>query len=384
MAKRFRGLWAHDTENLRLILGAEIEKLQCHPVLIAMMGHPCTGRKVAAYLLAATLKCPLVKEEDIQAKSNYQDEEENEDEVQALITRGWDKPPSLEDLQRQLLETANTYDAGETPKFIMKMSVDGEKYECVSKVLVSIVSRLYPDHHQVKGRCGNGHAIDYTDEQENYETSCNDCSKPVSGFNSYKCSRQGCNFILHKSCAKQLPSELRVIEHGIWTIHLRNAEDYKSSGGVRCSCCEELITGYFYRINNLSVLDLKCLLLPSKRRVKLHKHRLQLTFDSSGFACGACGIYYDYPLALHYFCRRCPFKVDVNCAWLPDTAIYKTHKYPFKLTLCPQDDTKQELYCMFCQEIIDPNYWMYNCEGDCDHPAHARCLVPSARPPEND
>lgn len=165
------------------------------PIIVAMKGHRCTGRRLVSFSLAVTLRCSLLKEDDISEEeainqpSNYQmlrnfvarqlqvagsvviDSELSDpslfSQLQNLtkstkttffiiecrpsnvvelwqdldravgdktIANWWDKPSSLEHLQR-LLKTNSDYDIGDVPKLVVDVMPSGDFKKSVSDVL---------------------------------------------------------------------------------------------------------------------------------------------------------------------------------------------------------------------------------------------------------
>ncbi|GMP36380.1 hypothetical protein CsSME_00008524 [Camellia sinensis var. sinensis] len=436
MAKQLQLRVIKAAKNLPTLLGEEAQKL-CHPIIIATKGHPCTGRRLLAFLLAATLRCPLIKEDDIGEEPNqasnyrlvcqiassqlefglsvvvdsqlcnksqftqleslskctetplvivecqalyesklWQSLEKVEDA--AFATRWWDKPSSMEDLRRLLGEfnAHSDYDVANIPKFIATITPAEDIKKCVSYALQSIANLVEADRHQAQTAKCECHEFEFGDEQENKQVKCAECLQKITGP-IYKCNK--CNFIFHKSCT-ELPI---MMQHPSdpFPLYLKNGAAENHKGEAKCNCCKQILTGYFYGNTSDSSgsvhLDLNCLFLPFNRIVKFHNHPLRLSLEEVDFKCDACGILIDQKLS--YTCNRCGFRIDPNCAWLPETAVFERHRHLFKLSLSPRDDS-DEYYCDVCETERDPNYWIYYC-AECDYPSHTRCLVPAAWPP---
>ena len=267
------------------------------------------------------------------------------------------------------------YDTGDIPKFTADIATTGDISKCVSELLQSFVAHFKPPDRSSK--C-YAHLVRFQDEQEN----CKQCQQSISAP-SYRCSR--CDLIFHKSCT-ELPQEFSInMDMNNYVLSLRYADDDHNED-VRCSCCEQLIKGYYYDDCGgvkFGQLDLDCIFLPFIRTTKFHEHPLTLFFAREDYKCGACGI--DSKKRPCYTCCICEYNeyitIDPHCALSPETAEYVGHRHPFELTLSPvqeQDDSGKPAYCDFCSEERDPNYWMYCCAENC-YTAHLRCLVPAEK-----
>ncbi|XP_052200436.1 uncharacterized protein LOC127806903 [Diospyros lotus] len=340
-----------------------------HPIIVAMKGPPCTERRLVALWLAASFRCFLLKEDDfhdcisttqefyhmvpqivesqlqfglsIIIDSELSDHSQfsqlkdvakaNETPlfiVECIIQTNELKLCRIQEEEKEDIVMA--YDTGDIPKFTADITTTGDISKCVSELLQSFVAHFKPPDRSSK--C-NWHLVRFQDEQE--KENCKQCQQSISAP-SYRCKH--CDLIFHKSCT-DLPQEFSIdMDINNYVLSLRYADDDHNED-VRCSCCEQLIKGYYYDDCGMKFgqLDLDCIFLPFIRTTKFHEHPLILFFAREDYKCGACGI--DSKKRPRYTCWICQYDkyitIDPHCALSPETAEYEGHRHPFELTVSP-------------------------------------------------
>ncbi|KAK5826589.1 hypothetical protein PVK06_021515 [Gossypium arboreum] len=166
------------------------------------------------------------------------------------------------------------------------------------------------------------------------------CMLPISNI-FYYCSE--CPFFLHKTCAG-LPS---IKQH--W-FHQSNAIIY-FKGFQRCIFCFRCCSGFFYKINEMWDMCLRCAKVADIIECEGHQHFLFFDFNYEE-KCNGCGADSDY-------------------GTLPHSALHKIDEHMLKLTY---DDDKEQSYCDICERKRDPRLWYYSCSM-CDTTAHPKCVL---------
>ncbi|CAK9179582.1 unnamed protein product [Ilex paraguariensis] len=193
---------------------------------------------------------------------------------------------------------------------------------------------------------------------------CNACVQPIS-LPFYGCRQ--CNYFMHLGCA-HLPDE---VQHPSHPEHLLKLGRFTSIYSlITCDCCNMNSNGLFYWCKTCKFyVDVKCAFLPSTIKHESHKHPLVLG-EGSHSVCKSCG----YKSSTFIFrCDTCNFNLDYNCALLSKNVKHRWDQHPFILTYRPPNDHPDEFHCEFCEEEINPQYWMYYCHH-CDQSLYARCI----------
>ncbi|KAI8011724.1 hypothetical protein LOK49_LG06G02704 [Camellia lanceoleosa] len=197
---------------------------------------------------------------------------------------------------------------------------------------------------------------------------CRGCWGQILGF-AYSCSQ--CNFFLHRWCAELPPK----IQHPIHPNHTLTLIAISPSPSYQCNACSEPCDGFTFNCKICSFnLHAMCASIPSTIITGIHNHPLFLRQKRPYLIkCNACrsdcsGTVFE--------CERCALVLDFKCALLPHKVRHKCHIDPLALTYVPVpvDDDSDEFYCDACEELRDPNHWVYYC-ADCEFSAHMTCVV---------
>ncbi|PWA52600.1 hypothetical protein CTI12_AA453490 [Artemisia annua] len=80
------------------------------------------------------------------------------------------------------------------------------------------------------------------DSMKMVEVLCDACVRPITNMSFYKCTDDGCNFVLHLWCTR-LPTEVKMntLRKGIRTLKLLPPVPFAILGVFRCLCCELLL-----------------------------------------------------------------------------------------------------------------------------------------------
>ncbi|XP_021893655.1 uncharacterized protein LOC110811452 [Carica papaya] len=216
--------------------------------------------------------------------------------------------------------------------------------------------------------------------QEDANNCCKACGKICFGP-TYKCAGNSfysytCKFFLHKSCADLLP-EIQHPFHPKHTLSLQAKlpESVPASSG--CSACGQESSGFIYFCAKCTFyMDVNCASLTPSIKYNQHKHLLTL-FDEaeSCFDCNLCG---KTCRGSFLRCVECKFNLHVHChPSLPLTINHECHVDPLTFTkLLVQDDFYEanEFYCDVCEEKRNPEASVYYC-AECDYVAHVRCVI---------
>ncbi|XP_071730518.1 uncharacterized protein [Rutidosis leptorrhynchoides] len=198
---------------------------------------------------------------------------------------------------------------------------------------------------------------------------CNCCVRPLS-FPYYSCTKDECSFVLHKYCS-ELPVTLQC--HQLHPNHPLNLAPVDSGYHARCDGCNNWSNTFMYQCEICTFyLDVNCAFLPNTIKHKLHNHPLLQVIDPN-VRCVACNM---TSPCISYACKVCNFQLDLHCAIRSPQLV--AHRYceghEISLTYHPIDnDHPQNLYCVICEEEMNPNLPLYYC-GICKNSFHLNCI----------
>ncbi|KAL7234080.1 hypothetical protein ACSBR1_017640 [Camellia fascicularis] len=178
------------------------------------------------------------------------------------------------------------------------------------------------------------HALHLSKVQEEDYSHCSVCDQCLSG-SAYSCTKQRCNFDIHKSCF-ELPQEIHHKSHPKHALTLLSSPPYKEYNEFTCNACREIGTGFTYH------------------------------------------------------CKDCKFDLHVKCATLLETVKREDHEHlltllyssPYKKS---EEDSAKDLifYCDVCQFSVDDSCWVYYCQV-CDYGTDLHCVTAEKRPEEEE
>ncbi|KAI3691950.1 hypothetical protein L6452_31753 [Arctium lappa] len=196
---------------------------------------------------------------------------------------------------------------------------------------------------------------------------CNGCTRPLS-LPYYNC-KDGCSFTLHEYCA-ELPLTL---EHQLHPNHSLDLVDtYRDKYFYRCNGCFSLCNNFVYKCETCKFyLDVNCGFLPNTIIHKSHKHPLIQVIDPN-LLCKACD---KTSTSISFACKVCNFQLDMFCAI--QSPHFLTHRYckghEIPLTYPPVEDHPEDFYCDICEEEMHPKFPLYHCHK-CKNSFHLDCI----------
>ncbi|PWA48480.1 zinc finger, PHD-type, DC1 [Artemisia annua] len=218
------------------------------------------------------------------------------------------------------------------------------------------------------------------DSMKMVEVLCNACVRPITNMSFYKCTDDGCNFVLHLWCTR-LPTEVKMgtLRKGIRTLKLLPPVPFAILGVFRCLCCELFCSGFVYSdkevLSGISYeVDVCCAFTPEYITHKSHpNHLLRKHKPSSEKYCRLC--LSDAKTQFFYGCEDCNFYLHPKCALLwPDTIRHKYDKHPMSLRYFPVENYGGDYFCEVCEEEFNPNIGaFYHCD-QCVYSIHLLCV----------
>ncbi|XP_024961239.1 uncharacterized protein LOC112501758 [Cynara cardunculus var. scolymus] len=196
---------------------------------------------------------------------------------------------------------------------------------------------------------------------------CNGCVRPLS-LPYYIC-KDGCSFTLHKYCA-ELPLTL---EHHLHPDHpLDLVDTSEDEYFYRCNGCFSQCNNFVYKcITCKFYLDVNCGFLPNTIIHKSHKHPLTQVMDPKQ-RCKACNRIYR---GISFACKACNFQLDMYCAIRSPQSL--THRYckghEIPLMYPPVEDHPEDFYCDICEKEMHPKFPLYHCHK-CKNSFHLHCI----------
>ncbi|XP_017633802.1 uncharacterized protein LOC108476186 [Gossypium arboreum] len=228
-------------------------------------------------------------------------------------------------------------------------------------VVASEIKHSYHDHKL---------RLTFSGKTKDDDSQCDGCTRPIS-TPFYGCEQ--CKFFLHKDCA-ELPKQMpHPFHRHLLTLSNTHSED----GYSRCSACDRWYQGFQYRCYKRDCrfeIDIQCMLLSNTFKHPRHdEHSLFLDHKNQGRSCSACFRTLNLGDIAYRCMKRCDFSLDVGCATLPLTGLYKYDRHPLKLTYSDDPEPSQH-YCDLCEKEREPNRWFYCCV-DCDNSLHLNCAI---------
>ncbi|KAJ9538772.1 hypothetical protein OSB04_031505 [Centaurea solstitialis] len=192
---------------------------------------------------------------------------------------------------------------------------------------------------------------------------CYGCVRPLS-FPYYNC-KHGCSFNLHKYCV-ELP---RTLEH---QLHVKHSLDLVASEFYKCDGCFSLGNTFAYKCETcMFYLDVNCGFLPNTIIHKSHKHPLSQVIDPN-ILCKACERTFG---GTSFACKACNFHLGIHCAIRSPR--FLTHRYckghEIPLTYPPVEDHPEDFYCDTCEMEMHPKLPLYHCHK-CKNSFHLGCI----------
>ncbi|XP_024961222.1 uncharacterized protein LOC112501743 isoform X2 [Cynara cardunculus var. scolymus] len=196
---------------------------------------------------------------------------------------------------------------------------------------------------------------------------CYGCVRPLS-LPYYNC-KDGCSFTLHKYCA-ELPLTL---EHHLHPDHpLDLVDTSEDEHFYSCNGCFSRGNKFVYKCETCKFyLDVNCGFLPNTIIHKSHKHPLTQVMDPNQ-ACEACDKTFT---GISFACKACNFQLDMYCAIRSPQLL--THRYckghEIPLTYPPVEDHPEDFYCDICEKEMHPKLPLYHCHK-CKNSFHLDCI----------
>ncbi|KAF5441841.1 hypothetical protein F2P56_037216 [Juglans regia] len=187
----------------------------------------------------------------------------------------------------------------------------------------------------------------------------------------YSCEQ--CNFFLHGSCTKLLPKKQLPLFHQHPLTLLSQAPS--PSGIFQCDACDRFQPGFCYRCDLCKYykLDIQCASLPETLKHKGHQHSLSIALNRDRIVCNGC--YDEDPPPLLFVCTECKtFGLCFRCATLPYRVRYEYDLHDYLTLRYSVEDDSGEYYCFICEESRDSRKWFYYCK-ECDFAAHPDCVI---------
>lgn len=202
---------------------------------------------------------------------------------------------------------------------------------------------------------------------------CGACVRPIGDDDMfYNCSE--CSFLLHETCANNLPKKKR---HFLSPTPLSLLNE-KYMAGKECDACLQRCCQGFMYTNGSQNFDLLCISLTVPFNHGSHPDHPLIYLGRNNIAqpkaCQSCGI---RGKGVILGCIKCDFFLDLRCATLPLT-VTTLHRYDdHSLTLCygeKASDNNYTYWCDICERQTNPETWFYTCK-DCGVTLHVFCVL---------
>ncbi|KAI3671471.1 hypothetical protein L1987_87209 [Smallanthus sonchifolius] len=220
-------------------------------------------------------------------------------------------------------------------------------------------------------------SISFHDPMKRIELLCNGCLRPITTTPIYMCGNEDdhCNFVLHEWCSR-LPTELKDHhDHPEHTLFLHSTVLGKFFGVFTCNICYLPCNGFVYYCKKCEYhIDVNCAFLPKEITHASHpNHLLSRNVNAPYYICKICYKYL-WDEKLSYSCHICDnFHLHPKCALLiPETTTHKCDRHPMKLSYFPIENHKSEYFCEICEEEFDPELPFYHCH-ECMQSMHPAC-----------
>ncbi|KAI3671485.1 hypothetical protein L1987_87223 [Smallanthus sonchifolius] len=222
-------------------------------------------------------------------------------------------------------------------------------------------------------------SISFHDPMKRIELLCNGCLRPITTTPIYMCANEDdhCNFVLHEWCSR-LPTELKDHHgHPEHTLILHSTVPGKFFGVFTCNICNLPCNGFVYYCGKCEYhIDVNCAFLPKEITHASHPNHLLsrvIQSDNTYYSCKICWKFLRDE-KLSYSCHICDdFHLHPECALLiPETTTHKCDRHPMKLSYFPIENHKSEYFCEICEEEFDPEFPFYHCHK-CMQSMHPAC-----------
>ncbi|PWA89202.1 zinc finger, PHD-type [Artemisia annua] len=218
-------------------------------------------------------------------------------------------------------------------------------------------------------------SVSLHDPMKRSQLLCDGCVKPVTTLPFYKCSRS-CDFVLHEWCVR-LPSKIQNHPfHPNHTLVLLPKHRWTLADVFSCDICSLPSNGFVYICPRCYFrIDINCAFIPEKITHEAHPNHLLSRMDASvnkaDRYCKACRYNFDKSMGFH--CRSCDFYLHTRCALLlPSEIIHKFNKHPLTLRYEPVENHLSEYFCEICEEQMWERQWFYHCTT-CAESMHTAC-----------
>ncbi|KAK7396303.1 hypothetical protein VNO78_17210 [Psophocarpus tetragonolobus] len=199
----------------------------------------------------------------------------------------------------------------------------------------------------------------------NMQVFCSGCENPISGA-VFVCD--GCNYVLHKTCAESA-GHVRHPLHPEHLLTLLATSPYE--GPYICDSCRGVFSNFVYHCNLCGYdLDVSC--ASQCKPDDGHTHDFVSITNPQPVVCYACGMQVNEGLAS--LCIICQIWIHSSCAELPLSIRIKDHNHPLKLTYSLHQvyGFWDNIACGVCDEAMNPTFAGYFC-STCKFPAHLKC-----------
>ncbi|KAI3777720.1 hypothetical protein L1987_47522 [Smallanthus sonchifolius] len=220
-------------------------------------------------------------------------------------------------------------------------------------------------------------SISFHDPMKRIELLCNGCLRPITSTPIYMCANEDdhCNFVLHEWCSR-LPTELKDHhDHTKHTLILHSTVPGKFFGVFTCNICTLPCNGFVYYCEKCEYhIDVNCAFLPKEITHASHPNHLLSRVIQSRYTNYRCKICWENLREFSFSCHICDdFHLHPECALLiPETTMHKCDRHPMKLSYFPIENHKSEYFCEICEEKFDPEFPFYHCHK-CMQSMHPAC-----------
>ncbi|KAG4213247.1 hypothetical protein ERO13_A01G043400v2 [Gossypium hirsutum] len=206
---------------------------------------------------------------------------------------------------------------------------------------------------------------------------CEKCTEKICGA-AYACVK--CELWLHELCAKAIQYLPREITHPLHSHHHLMLDWSGPAAPFTCDLCLKISSGTNYTCCRCPFeLDLVCAFASSDDHVA-RKKRQRSNSERKQTMQHYCHI---HPLVLYEYSNE--GEHDYNCRWcdkpltgifygFPPLAKHRYHRHPLLLNQPIREDEIGEYYCDICEKERDPTHEVYNCQK-CTYIAHIECVL---------
>ncbi|PSR86765.1 Nucleoredoxin 1-2 like [Actinidia chinensis var. chinensis] len=374
------------------------------PMIIAMKGHPCTGKSTLGWAIAKVLKCPIL---DIDAiRDGMRTAQESplaaaaktfEDlcydslctialaQLRLELTIIIDSPLSrrchLDRLQQLAVSTGaplviiecKPQDVYEWENWLYQSSsrswykpTTWDEVEPLLKVLyedyeIEGITKLVVDTTTYVRDVDLCHAIDYLAAQQPYLPSVNFTDWTGDGFGTiFEADPNRTN--------DEQDTQRRVHIHDLVVSHSEEGGEKLYNDEVRCEgCLEVILDSIYYRCLSIHKL---CAELPGKQELLPEDYPDFIKSLPKQYAFPEqhrCSLHYDGL----FECSRCLFETNLSKGLVPSVIDHKCHDHPLNIMLHPLSSNNMFL-CQACGDL--GHHALYNC-STCKFECHVDCAL---------